>query len=215
MAIKRSSYLCSEGRDKASASSRERKCIMKYNDLSLGTIEAVFNKLGGMEGAQRFLRGELAVETARALLRQIAVAEIGGTQRFVAKDHLAEANVGWTSENFNRLFLELVEENGEGATLYVHCLERASLDASILAELGDRAKISLAHFFGALKKQSKGEPGPLLTNGYANIAYLTGSDGNLWAVDAYWDGVGRYWVVNAYSVGNPSEWDAGSHVLSR
>lgn len=29
---------------------------MKYNNLDLGTIEAVFNKLGGMEGAQRFLR---------------------------------------------------------------------------------------------------------------------------------------------------------------
>lgn len=37
---------------------------MKYANLDLGTIEAVFNKLGGMEGAQRFLRGELIVSTA-------------------------------------------------------------------------------------------------------------------------------------------------------
>lgn len=28
---------------------------MKYNDLSLGTIEAIVNKLGGMEGVKRFL----------------------------------------------------------------------------------------------------------------------------------------------------------------
>lgn len=34
---------------------------MKYASLDLGTIEAVFNKLGGMEGAQRFLRGDFVV----------------------------------------------------------------------------------------------------------------------------------------------------------
>lgn len=34
---------------------------MKYAKLDLGTIEAVVNKLGGMEGVQRFLRGELTV----------------------------------------------------------------------------------------------------------------------------------------------------------
>lgn len=34
---------------------------MKYAQLELGTIEAVFNKLGGIEGADRFLRGELKV----------------------------------------------------------------------------------------------------------------------------------------------------------
>ncbi len=31
---------------------------MKYTTLDLGTIEAVFNKLGGIEGAQAFLRGQ-------------------------------------------------------------------------------------------------------------------------------------------------------------
>lgn len=31
---------------------------MKYAPLDLGTVEAVFNKLGGLEGARAFLRGE-------------------------------------------------------------------------------------------------------------------------------------------------------------
>lgn len=35
----------------------------KYSSLDLGTIEAVFNKLGGIEGAQRFLRGDVGVVT--------------------------------------------------------------------------------------------------------------------------------------------------------
>jgi hypothetical protein len=34
---------------------------MKYAEMNWGTMEAVVNKLGGMEGVQRFLRGELAV----------------------------------------------------------------------------------------------------------------------------------------------------------
>jgi hypothetical protein len=34
---------------------------MKYGTLNLGQIEAIVNKFGGMEGVERFLRGELTV----------------------------------------------------------------------------------------------------------------------------------------------------------
>ncbi len=34
---------------------------MKYGELNLGQIEAVVNKLGGMDGVSKFLRGELIV----------------------------------------------------------------------------------------------------------------------------------------------------------
>ena len=34
---------------------------MKYADVSLGQVEAVFNKLGGLDGVARFLRDELVV----------------------------------------------------------------------------------------------------------------------------------------------------------
>lgn len=34
---------------------------MKYSELNLGQVEAIVNKLGGMDGVQRFLRGELTV----------------------------------------------------------------------------------------------------------------------------------------------------------
>lgn len=36
----------------------------KYASLDLGTVEAVFNKLGGLGGAAQFLRGELVVQPA-------------------------------------------------------------------------------------------------------------------------------------------------------
>src|SRR3989344_4768565 len=34
---------------------------MKYPNITLGRIEAVWNKLGGEEGVERFLRGELTI----------------------------------------------------------------------------------------------------------------------------------------------------------
>jgi hypothetical protein len=34
---------------------------MKYPNISWGTMEAIINKLGGEEGANRFLRGEMAI----------------------------------------------------------------------------------------------------------------------------------------------------------
>lgn len=35
--------------------------MAKYPDLDLGTIEAIVNKLGGMDGVSRFLRGDLII----------------------------------------------------------------------------------------------------------------------------------------------------------
>lgn len=189
---------------------------MKYNDLTLGKIEAVVNKLGGIDAVDRFLRGDLAVSPSRAsdLLRQVATVVVNGTKKFIAKDYLEAANIGWTNESFKHFFLDKVEKNVEAANLAVHRLQKASLDAPILDELGDRAEISLVRFFELLKKQARDQSGPLLTNGYANIAYIRDSEENLWAVNAYWFDVDRAWYVYADSVEGPLSWLAGRRVLS-
>ncbi|MEK7066059.1 MAG: hypothetical protein AAB965_00635, partial [Patescibacteria group bacterium] len=41
---------------------------MKYGELTMGQIEAMVNKLGGMEGVQRLLSGELVIQAVRRLL---------------------------------------------------------------------------------------------------------------------------------------------------
>lgn len=41
---------------------------MKYDEMTWGTMEAVVNKLGGMDGVQRFLRGELKIVVAAAIV---------------------------------------------------------------------------------------------------------------------------------------------------
>ena len=154
-------------------------------------------------------------EPEQPLLRKLVSVRVEGAKRFVAKDHLKEANVGWTGGNFDKLFLDLVEENVNDQNVAVHRLERKSKDAPIMAQLGEKARTSLCHFFGLLKDQSKGQEGYLLVNGSANIAYIIGNDGNFWAVLARWDSGRRFWYVNARSVEDPDGWDAGRQVLSR
>jgi len=155
------------------------------------------------------------------LLRRIATTTATGVQRFVCDDEaLKAANIGWTGKNFKAHFLDKVEEGVSDAVVVVHRLERASPDVPILAELGNRAEIQLAHFFALLQKQSKGEDGLLLVNGYANVAYIKGNDGSFWAVRAFWSSGYRDWFVEAYSVEaysveDPSRWDDGRQVLSR
>lgn len=53
---------------------------MKYPNITLGRVEAVWNKLGGMEGVERFLRGELVVsESARSWWEQDDVISFSAT----------------------------------------------------------------------------------------------------------------------------------------
>jgi hypothetical protein len=182
---------------------------MKYATLDLGTIEAVFNKLGGMDGAQRFLSGKLMLVDAQPpkpeqLLSRITTAQVIGSQRFVCdKAALKKANIGWTGSNFDQHFLGMNEKNVDGANLAVHKLERNSLDSPIRTELGERERTAIAWMIQLIEAQKNGEKGVLLTNGCANIFYIVGKDGNVWAVDAYWDSCSHYWRVGAGSVAYP------------
>ena len=187
----------------------------KYGNWTRGEDEALLNILGGDDIARAILRRELKVVVNQSnLLKRIAIVSARGATRFVAEDHLKSANVGWTGDNFKKLFLKKTEENVGDAAIAIDRLERASKDAPIMTELGARAEIKLAHFFSLLEAQSKGREGDLAVDGSANIAYIIGNDGNFWAVIANWCSGHRYWSVEADSVGAPHEWRAGHRVFS-
>lgn len=165
------------------------------------------------EAVRRVNSREWVVKMAN-LLKRVTTVQVSGVKRFVASKHLKAANVGWTGDDFKRLFLGKVEENIGDVTIAVDRLEEASLDAPIMAELSNRAEIQLAHFFELLEAQSKGEEGALLVNGFANIAYICGADGNVWAVGASWNSDNGHWCVSANSVEDPFKWLDGNQVLS-
>jgi hypothetical protein len=192
---------------------------------TLGRIEAVWNKLGGEAGVDRFLADELVVveRTAAskpALLALLGSVDVGAVPEFVARDKFTTKDTPdgvqlyWMNETFQHNFLGKVETDVPECTFQKSRLTKGSLDKPILKELGDRATISLAHLWELLKKQPKGEKGSLLTNGYANICYVEDERGTLWAVDADWYS-GRGWYVDASSVSGPHDWGAASRVFSR
>jgi len=161
------------------------------------------------ELAQKLVKG------MSGLLKRVTTVKVQGSKKFVVKDHINSANIGWMGDNFRKLFLDVVEENVPDASLGVNSLQKGSPDAPILTELGERAMTQIAHFLTLLEKQSQGQKGDLLVNSYVNIAYIIGNDGNVWAVHAYWDPDNGYWGVDARSVGSPDAWNAGRQVLSR
>lgn len=192
---------------------------MKYGELTLGQMEAIVNKLGGMEGVRRFLAG-CAEVVIKKVLSLVTTVETTTTTRFVAaeKFRIGETDgveVGWLGDNFKSNFLDKVEEGVAAATLRIHKLEQASLDAPILEELGDTAETTLAEMWELLKKQGNGQEGTLLVNGYANIFYIRDANNELWAVNAYWLADDGSWLVGAHSITDPLRWRAGIQAVSR
>ncbi len=156
----------------------------------------------------------------RTLLKFVASVSIAAIEGFKVSENFEEGKLGpvriyWLGDDFKKHFGRKTESALEAVELKVHTLTKASLDAPIIAELAGNAEITMGQFFALLSKQGKGESGPLLTNGYANIAYIRDDEGVLWAVDAHWHAGRGGWDVYADSVAYPGEWDRGRQVLSR
>ena len=196
---------------------------MKYGELTLGQMEVIVNKLGGMEGVKRFLAGELNVVAAavKKLLALVTTAEVTSNESFVVAEKFREGEttdgvkIAWVGGNFKQHLLGKTETSVAPATLRIYKLKEDSFDAPVLAELGDTAETTLAHFWELLKKQGRGQKGKLLVNGYANIAYIRDASGTRWAVSAYWCAGLDGWFVEAYPVTDPIRWLADRPVISR
>jgi len=189
-------------------------------DWTTGQLNALVKNLGGENIARGILNGAVKFTVAaQKLLTKLTEVMVGGTEKFVAAAAFGPDNPAgikfYLWDGFKANFLGKVEENVGTAIIAVHQLEKPSLDAPIMAELGvEKRVIKLAHFYEMLKAQSQGQEGPLLVNGHANIAYTEDENSKVWAVRARWSSGDRDWVVDASSVERPRVWDAGSQVLS-
>jgi len=180
--------------------------MAKYNDLTVGQSEACINRMGGWDNFLRFIggQGKVVFETIFTFLRTVRIAAQPAVT--TSKEYFEGAGVKWTGSNLESQFYGLeVLAVGE-SRLAVHILEQNSLDAPIMAELGNKAEISVSQFRAFLD----GNRG----SSEWFIFYLRGKDGNLWAVGAGWDGGGG-WSVGAHSVERPGRWGAGGRVLSQ
>ena len=197
---------------------------MKYSlyveDVS---VEAVFNRLGGTEGAKGLLRSERvlvgrdeAIRQGKILNFECNVRYAGG--KFVASESFTKSNpkvkFGYIDECFIKLFGN-VKEDVPAGELAVNTLLLPKHDPEIMVALGPQAKrfTKLGQFYMTLELQGLGQEGSLLVNGCANIAYILEENGAPWAVDADWHSDG--WHVYVFSVASQVTWYAGYQVLSQ
>ena len=192
-------------------------------------FEAIVNKLGGEESAERFLRDELAVcerPKNNIILELVSTVVVTATTgKFIAKDKFvvntkrnAPVKISYLDDNFTLWFL-----NGDGKTedpeseqtLRYHKLRQSSVDGPIIAELGgaEKSETTLSEMFSLMEKQKNGEDGCLLNNGHSNIFYIKDGTGMLRAVGVVWHDDG--WYVGAGGVASPYGWDVGRRVFSR
>ena len=173
------------------------------------TSDDVKKVSGGNTLAQFLLvvrgRAQVIVNSILTLLRTWRVAAQPAVT--TSKEYFAEAGVVLTGSNFENQFYGLEVSATEETELAVRKLEEDSLDAPIMAELGDKVEVSVSQFraFLAAHRES--------TEWF--IFYLRGKDGLLWAVYAGWDSGLGGWSVSARGVSSPRGWSAGYRVVSR
>lgn len=189
-----------------------------------GPLGELMDQLSGENGPARFEEFKLWLKKASSiLLRRVTAVSLPVVARFVAADHFkknvsatAIVRIGFVGDNSKKYLLGKIEDGVQAATLAVDTLIKASVDTPIRAELGERREITaLAHLWELMKNQPNGENGVLLTNGYANIFYTIGLDGNVWAVNVSWYSFSEGWHVRADSVEVPKGWGAGCQVFSQ
>ena len=181
--------------------------MAKYSDLTVGQSEACINRMGGWDNFLRFIggQGKVVFETILTLLRTVRIAAQPAVT--TSEDYFKEAGVVVMWDNFKAQFLGLEVPATDEVELAVRKLEEGSLDAPILAELGEKAETSVSQFKAFLAANRKSQEW--------FIFYLRGKDGNLWAVHARWRSALGGWFVHACRVGGPDRWDAGRPVGSR
>lgn len=97
---------------------------------------------------------------------------------------------------------------------YVASLLKANAyDKDIRKELPENHLSTLEDIADLIEAQPNGKSGFLLNNGYANIFYVEGKNGEVFAVFVLWSSVNREWLVDDWRLGVGGGWDADNQVL--
>lgn len=199
---------------------------MKYGELTLGQMEAIVNKLGGMDGAMKFLRDELklvAKNGKEAPVRALKKLAPKGTVTVPAvsgeKDAFFSGKLGvkvWTSDRFDSVVKSALPSSITCAEhqMDVFHLTKNMWDSEIQNELGTKEYRSVEEAVASMTSRimmwKDGKTNhDLLTNGYANIEHARATDGRIVAVFCYFDSVFGKWDFRCYELDGYGCWSEG------
>ena len=118
---------------------------MKYNELNLGQIEALVNKLGGMDGVQRFLSGELIVSAATKVWKTWKKIKLGtglkDADDFRKALKKADCNIGdWGNDILGKPAFTVSPEEMEVELVVVSVAELGFKEGATRADIYKRAQ---------------------------------------------------------------------------
>ncbi len=202
---------------------------MAKNNTTVDRIQAVWNKLGGEEGVDRFLRGEFTVvEVVKTLLRlvkEIATAAIPAklttdcftdTSRYYYRDSNLD---NWLHEN------QPTQEAGAFAVyrttrvatfkeMAEDLLQTTGTVAELVALIKERKlTTTLSVIESLIEWQEAGEDVGLNTDGYANFFFVDDKDRGVSVVLVRRNG--GQWHVLVIQLGDGNGWRADSCLFAR
>lgn len=172
---------------------------MKYNEITFGQMEAVLNKLGGMEGVQQLLSGNMELKVINHIIdcdKQPLIPYDG----WKVEEHIKGGQFTWNPEKV-KLFLSVNQKDGksiEGNKLRKELKDEPVMNANLLDYLLDHPNLipeewkvdekgntRYVFFWGTIYRYS---------GGYLCVRYLYFSGGR-WEQGGFWLGSdfdGRY-----------------------
>jgi len=176
---------------------------MKYGELTLGQIEAIVNKHGGMDGIQRFLRGktkivEVESENKKSNERSVSVPAV--VKNFVVAEHFKEDAKGflYLSPNFKEWFLPQTVLPRESYRISYHEFIEDSTCLMLFKEDPHQNSKQIETDLSAIFYLMFLSPA-LVVNSHANLFFVRDISGTLCIVEVFRsDNYG--WTVRAHYV---------------
>jgi hypothetical protein len=175
---------------------------MAKNNRTVDRIQAVWNKLGGEQGVDRLLNGELQlIPIAKAV--NSALAEF-----FTTKKGELYVQKAYVNESFTKRVLPYHDDKATADISSCDFIEppRSMSDSNIIKEYFGGKEVAKKNAFtlnqvkAFIQAQPNGESGNLLNDGYANIFYCIGEGDKMFAVVVDWSSVHEWWQVSVWKL---------------
>lgn len=197
--------------------------ITGFDDKTHGWSKAIVQKMGGVDIADAFLRGEYvltkvmqAIEKFLSFIGKITVDVVSSVD---SVEFFRTCEGLWVNDSFQRLFVDKDAKSADQVTLSKYKIEKNTYDSKIVKELPEDHMFEAGEFCqiiaSMLTKQWGGKGGDLINNGYANAFYVRSKDKKqVFVVRVRWYSDDRRWRVDIWGLGD-DRWDPGRVIFSR